>query len=157
MFAIAGWANAAKFNLEAPLVALVAGLIIANLIKLPKWMDAGFRVEYFIKLAVILLGATFPITLVLTAGPVAIGQATIISLATCLVIYFMATRVFNLDRRLAAVIGVGGAVCGVSASIAIAASVGAKKEHLYTSVTLVVVWALSDDSYPAFCLARFGA
>ena len=46
------------------------------------------------------------------------------------------------DRRLAAVIGVGGAVCGVSASMAIAASVNAKKEHLYTSVTLVVVWAL---------------
>ena len=39
-------------------------------------------------------------------------------------------------------LGVGGAVCGVSASIAIASSVKAKKEHLYTSVTLVVVWAL---------------
>jgi uncharacterized membrane protein YadS len=33
-------------------------------------------------------------------------------------------------------------VCGVSASMAIAASVNAKKDHLYTSVTLVVVWAL---------------
>lgn len=29
----------------------------------------------------------------------------------------------------------------MSASMAIAASVNAKKEHLYTSVTLVVVWA----------------
>ena len=143
MFSIAGWANAAKFNLEAPLVALVVGLIIANLVRLPKWMDAGFRVEYFVKLGVILLGATFPITLIVTAGPVAIGQATIISLVTCLVIYFIATRVFKLDRRLAAVIGVGGSVCGVSASMAIAASVGAKKEHLYTSVTLVVGWALA--------------
>src|ERR1700757_2367708 len=28
MFAIAGWANAAQFNLEAPLVALLPGLII---------------------------------------------------------------------------------------------------------------------------------
>ena len=78
----------------------------------------------------------------LTAGPVAIGQATVISLLTCLTIYALATRVFALDRRLAAVISVGGAVCGVSASMAIAASVGARKEHIYTSVTLVVVWAL---------------
>lgn len=142
MFAIAGWANAAKFNLEAPLVALILGLIIANVFHLPKWMDSAFRVEYFIKLGIVLLGATFPITLVLTAGPVAIAQATVISLVTCLVIFFIATRLFGLDRRLAAVLGVGGAVCGVSASMAIAASVDAKKEHLYTSVTLVVVWAL---------------
>jgi uncharacterized membrane protein YadS len=142
MFSIAGWANAAKFNLEAPLVALIVGLLLANVVQLPKWMDSAFRVEYFIKLGIVLLGATFPITLVLTAGPVAIAQATFISLTTCLIIYFLATRVFGLDRRLGAVIGVGGAVCGVSASMAIAASVGAKKEHLYTSVTLVVGWAL---------------
>ena len=142
MFAIAGWANAAKFNLEAPLVALILGLVIANVFRLPKWMDSAFRVEYYIKLSIVLLGATFPITLVLTAGPVAIAQATLISLITCLVIFFVATRAFGLDRRLAAVIGVGGAVCGVSASMAIAASVNAKKEHLYTSVTLVVGWAL---------------
>lgn len=142
MFAVGGWVNATKFNLEPPLVALVIGLVIANVFHLPKWMDSGFRVEYFIKLGIVLLGATFPITLVLTAGPVAIAQATVISLVTCLVIFFIATRLFGLDRRLAAVLGVGGAVCGVSASMAIAASVNAKKEHLYTSVTLVVIWAL---------------
>jgi len=142
MFAIAGWANAAQFNLEAPLVALIVGLIIANVFRLPAWMDSAFRVEYYIKTGIVLLGATFPITLVLTAGPVAIVQATIISLVTCLVIYFAGTRVFGLEKPLAAVMGVGGAVCGVSASMAIAASVNAKKDHLYTSVTLVVVWAL---------------
>ncbi len=142
MFSIAGWVNAAKFNLEAPLVALILGLVIANVVPLPRWMDSAFRVEYYIKLGIVLLGATFPITLVLVAGPVAIAQATLISLATCLVIYFLGTRLFGLDRRLCAVLGVGGAVCGVSASMAIAASVNAKKEHLYTSVTLVVVWAL---------------
>jgi uncharacterized membrane protein YadS len=143
IFATAGWVNAAKFNLEPPLIALIVGLVIANVFRLPKWMDAGFRVEYFVKFGVILLGATFPIALVATAGPVAIGQATIVSLATCLTIYFAATRLFKLDRRLAALLGVGGSVCGVSASMAIAASVGAKKEHLYTTVTLVVGWALA--------------
>jgi len=143
MFSVAGWANAAKFNLEAPLVALVVGLLLANTIKLPAWMDSALRVEYFIKVGIVLLGATFPLTLVLTAGPVAIVQATIISVITCVVIYFSATRLFGLDKRLAAVIGVGGSVCGVSASMAIAASVNAKKEHLYTSVTLVVGWALA--------------
>jgi uncharacterized membrane protein YadS len=142
MFAVGGWVNAAKYNLEPPLVALVVGLILANAVPLPKILDDAFRVEYYVKLGIVLLGATFPITLVVTAGPVAIGQATIISLLTATTIYFLATRVFGLDRRLGAVLSVGGAVCGVSGSMAIAASVGAKREHVYTSVTLVVVWAL---------------
>ncbi len=142
MFAIGGWVDAAKYNLEPPLVALIIGLLIANVVPLPRWMDSGFRVEYYIKTGIVLLGATFPIALVASAGPVALFQATVISLATCLTIYFIATKIFGLDKRLASVIGVGGAVCGVSASMAIASSVRAKKEHLYTSVTLVVVWAL---------------
>src|SRR5690242_10013944 len=68
MFAIAGWANATQFNLEAPLVALIVGLIIANVFRLPAWMDSAFRVEYYIKTGIVLLGATFPITLVLKIG-----------------------------------------------------------------------------------------
>jgi len=142
MFSIGGWANASQYNLEPPLVALVLGLLIANVIPLPKWTDAGFRVEYYIKTGIVLLGAAFPISLLVSAGPVAIAQATLIALTTCLVIYFVATKFFGLDKRLAAVIGTGGAVCGVSGSMAVASAVGAKKEHLYTSVTLVVAWAL---------------
>ena len=99
MFSVAGWANAAKFNLEAPLVALVLGLVLANLVKLPAWMDSAFRVEYFIKVGIVLLGATFPITLVLTAGPVAIMQATIISVTTCIVILFCRDATVRPDQR----------------------------------------------------------
>ncbi|MBF0265494.1 MAG: putative sulfate exporter family transporter [Gammaproteobacteria bacterium] len=142
IFSISGWYSASSFNLEPPLVALILGLILANLIKLPEWVDASLRVEFYVKTGIVLLGATFPITLVVSAGAVAIGQATFISILGCLSIYFFSTRLFNLDKRLAAVLSVGGSVCGVSASMAIAAAVGAKKEHVYTSVTLVVAWAL---------------
>jgi uncharacterized integral membrane protein (TIGR00698 family) len=141
MFTISGWVDAQKYNLEAPLLALVFGLIVANVFPLPEWFNAALRVEYYVKLGIVLLGATFPLTLIASAGPIALGQATFISILTCLTIFFLG-RAFGLDKRLCAVIGVGGAVCGVSASMAIAASVGAKKEDLYTSVTLVVVWAL---------------
>lgn len=142
IFSVSGWNHAAQFNLEPPLVALLVGLLIANTFTLPPWLMAACRVEYYVKFGIVLLGATFPLTLIFTAGPVAIFQATVISLLSCLTIYFSATRLFRLDRRLAAVISVGGSVCGVSASMAIAAAVGAKKEHIYTSVTLVVFWAL---------------
>ncbi|HEY6899225.1 MAG TPA: putative sulfate exporter family transporter, partial [Puia sp.] len=46
------------------------------------------------------------------------------------------------DHRLAAVLGAGGAVCGVSASIAVAGAVRAKKEHPPIAISLVVFWAI---------------
>ena len=128
-------------NLEPPLLALLLGMFISNFIGLPKWMDTGFRVEFYIKTAIVLMGATLPFTLIIWAGPVAIVQASIVSVITWLVIYFVAKKM-GIDRRLAATLGAGGAVCGVSGAIAIAGAVGAKKEHAPIAISLVIVWAI---------------
>ena len=141
IFALGVWTQAARYSLEPPVVALVIGLLISNFGRLPAWMNEGFRVEYYIKIGIVLLGATLPLTLILWAGPVAILQAAIVSLITFGVIFFVATRL-GLDRRLAATLGAGGAICGVSGSIAVAGAVGAKKEDGPIAITLVVIWAI---------------
>jgi uncharacterized membrane protein YadS len=99
------------------------------------------RVEFYIKTGIVLLGAGLPLTLIAWAGPVAIVQAAIVSLATFGVIYTAAVRL-GLDRRLAATLGTGGAVCGVSGAIAVGGAVGAKKEEVSVAISLVVVWAI---------------
>ena len=137
-----GWPTSHTYNLEPPLVALLLGLIISNIIGLPRWMDTGFRVEYYIKTGIVLLGATLPFTLIIWAGPVAIFQATVISVSTFLVIYFVG-RKMGIDRQLCATMGAGGAVCGISAAIAISGAVAAKKEHAPIAITLVVIWAIA--------------
>ncbi|MFZ3224219.1 MAG: putative sulfate exporter family transporter, partial [Xanthobacteraceae bacterium] len=119
IFAIGQWDKANTYNLEPPLVALIVGLALSNIVGLPRWLDAGFRVEFYIKTGIVLLGATLPFTLILWAGPTAILQASIVSIVTFLVIYWVAVKL-GLDKRLAATLGAGGAVCGVSAAIAIA-------------------------------------
>jgi uncharacterized integral membrane protein (TIGR00698 family) len=141
IYTLGNWDQASHYNLEPPLVALVIGLLISNVIGLPRWLDAGFRVEFYIKLGIVLLGATLPFTLIIWAGPVAILQASIVSLVTFFVIFFTA-RKLGLDHRLAAVLGAGGAVCGVSASIAVGGAVRAKKEDPPIAITLVVLWAI---------------
>jgi len=141
IFAIGQWSHANQYNLEPPLVALVLGLLISNVAGLPRWMDSGFRVEFYVKIGIILLGATLPFKLLVWAGPIAIFQASIVSIVTFLVIYTVARRL-GLDRRLAATLGAGGAVCGVSASIAIAGAVGAKKEDAPIAITVVIFWAI---------------
>jgi uncharacterized integral membrane protein (TIGR00698 family) len=141
VIAAGAWDRAIYYNLEPPLIALAAGLIISNVICLPRWLDAGFRVEFYVKLGIVLLGATLPFTLIVWAGPVAILQASIVSVATFLVIFFTG-RSLGLDQRLAATLGAGGAVCGVSAAIAIAGAVRAKKEYPPIAITLVILWAI---------------
>jgi uncharacterized membrane protein YadS len=141
IFAIGAWKQAGTYNLEPPLVALVAGLIISNFPSLPAWMDAGFRVEYYIKTGIVLLGATLPFTLIVWAGPLAMLQATIVSVVTFAVIFY-ASRALGLDKRLAACLGAGGAICGVSGAIAMAGAVKATKEQLAIAITLVILWAI---------------
>jgi uncharacterized membrane protein YadS len=141
LYFLGQWDQASRYSLEPPLVGLVVGLLISNTVGLPPAAAAGLRVELYIKTGIVLLGTGLPLTLIAWAGPIALLQAGIVSVVTFGVIYFLATRL-GLDRRLAAVLGTGGAVCGVSAAIAISGAVGAKKEQVSIAISLVVFWAI---------------
>lgn len=138
---IGAWETVQLYNVEPPLIALVLGTLIANLAPLPQPLDEAFRVEFYIKTGIVLLGATLPITLIAWAGPVAILQASIVSVVTFLVIY-QTSLFLELDRKLAALLAVGGSVCGVSAVIAIAGAIRATREHMSIAVTSVVSWSI---------------
>ena len=142
VFYAAGWKLMKDFNIEAPLLALIVGLVISNLMRIPDWFKSALRTEYYIKTGIVLLGATLPLTLIFQAGPVAFVQATIVSVCTWLTIFFVATRVFKLEPQFGAVLGAGGAVCGVSASIAVGGAVQAKKDHISIGIAVVTVWAI---------------
>jgi uncharacterized membrane protein YadS len=141
LYFLGQWDQAAHYNLEPPLVALGLGLLVSNTLGTPRWLIPGLRVEFYIKTGIVLLGAGLPLTLIAWAGPVAIAQAAIVSLATFGVIYAAAVGL-GLDRRLAATLGTGGAVCGVSGAIAVGGAVGARKEEVSVAISLVVVWAI---------------
>lgn len=131
-----------EWHLGAPLLALLIGLIIGNLKKLPAWFHTALRTEYYIKIGIVLLGATLPLTLIFRAGPVAFLQGTVVCLATWFTIFLAATRIFNLDPKFGAVLGAGGAVCGVSASIAVGGAVKAERDHIAISIGVVSIWAV---------------
>jgi uncharacterized membrane protein YadS len=141
LYFLGQWDQASHYNLEPPLVALALGLLISNTVGAPVWADAALRVEFYIKTGIVLLGAGLPLTLIAWAGPVAIAQAGIVSLVTFGAIYFTGVKL-GLDRRLAATLGTGGAVCGVSGAIATAGAVGAKKEQASIAISLVIFWAI---------------
>ena len=142
IFYAAGTKFMNDYNIEAPLLALIVGLIISNVVKIPDWFKTSLRTEYYIKTGIVLLGATLPFTIIVKAGPIALLQATIVSVVTWLTIYLAATRIFKLEPQFGAVLGTGGAVCGVSAAIAVGGAVKAKNEHISITIAVVTVWAI---------------
>lgn len=142
IFYASGWKVMQDLNIEAPLLALIVGLLVSNFLSTPGWMKPALRTEYYIKTGIVLLGATLPLTLIISAGPLAFLQATIVSVTTWLTIYLAATRIFKLDPRFGAVLGAGGAICGVSASIAVGGAVEAEKDHISIGIAVVTVWAI---------------
>jgi uncharacterized membrane protein YadS len=138
---IGAWDVAQSYSIEPALIALGVGALIANVVPLPERLHEAFRVEFYIKTGIVLLGATLPMTLIAWAGPIAILQASIVSIVTFLVIYWTALFL-ELDRKLATLLAVGGAVCGVSAVIAIAGAIRARREDMSIAVTSVVSWSI---------------
>lgn len=134
---------AKDLQLETPLLALLVGMLISNTIKLPQWFHDSLRTEFYVKTGIILMGATLPFTLIMQAGPLAILQATIVSIVTFFSIYLAATKLFGLDPRFGATLGAGGSICGVSASIAIGGACRAEKEQVSVAISLVIIWAVA--------------
>jgi len=130
------------YQLETPILALLFGMIVSNLVKLPDWFKEALRTEYYVKTGIILMGATLPFTIIMKAGPLAMLQAMIVSVVTFASIYWAATKLFGLDPRFGATLGAGGSICGVSGSIAVGGACRAEKEHVSVAISLVVIWAV---------------
>lgn len=142
VFLISNHTSAKELQLESPLIALLLGLVLGNFANLPRWFKDSLLTEFYVKIGIVLMGATLPLTLLISAGGVAILQACIITIVTFWTIYFAATKLFKLDPSFGATLGAGGSICGVSAAIVIGNAAKAKQEHISLAISIVVLWAV---------------
>ena len=130
--------------LEYPIWAVLLGIATSLILRPVKGLDyvrPGIKTELFLKIGLVLLGASINLKLLVTTAGGAIVQALILITCVFLFTYWLAGR-FGLDDKLRAVMSAALAVCGVSAAIAAAGSVLAKKEQVTYVVALVIVVAL---------------
>jgi uncharacterized membrane protein YadS len=130
--------------LEYPLWAVLLGLAANVLLKLSGFYEhirPGFRTELFLKIGLVLLGAGISFKEIVTAGGGAIIQALILVTAVYFFTWWLAGK-FGIVDTLRAVMSTAIAVCGVSAAIAAAGSVLAKKEETTYVTTLVILTAI---------------
>lgn len=130
--------------LEFPLWAALLGLIfnpILKSLKLYEFAKAGFRTELFLKIGLVLLGAGISFKVIVTAAAGAIIQGIIMVTAVYFFSWWLGGK-FGLSDSLRAVMSTAVAICGVSAAIAAAGSVLAKKEEITYVTALVIITAL---------------
>ncbi len=133
------------------ILALVAGLIVGNFIPgLANTMKEAIRPEWYIKTAIVILGAGLGVksaealglaTAVMFRGLCAIVEAYLIYWA---LVYFVARRYFKFSREWAAPLASGISICGVSAAIATGAAIRARPVVPIMVSSLVVIFAVVE-------------
>ena len=134
------WVKSIEFPVYAILVGLAGGAVL-RMLGLLERLDMAFRTEFFIKTGLVLLGASINLAVIARAAGPAIAQSTILITCVFLATWFLA-GFMGLDQKLRALLAASVSICGVSAAIAAAGAVAAKKEQLAYVASLVIVFAL---------------
>lgn len=134
------WLPSIEFPVYAIAVGLVGGAILGAL-GLRGRLDVAFRTEFFIKTGLVLLGASINLAVIANAAGPAIAQALVLISVVFLATWWFAGRL-GLDDKLRALISAAVSICGVSAAIAAAGAVEAKREQLAYVASVVIMFAL---------------
>jgi len=138
-----GWGVPGKV-LEYPIWAALVGLVANYVLKAIRFFEypkSGFRTELFLKIGLVLLGAGISFKVIITAASGAIIQGVIMVAAVYFFSWWLGGK-FGLPDTLRAVMSTAVSICGVSAAIAAAGSVLAKKEEITYVTALVIITAL---------------
>ncbi len=126
-----------KWGISYVLFALVFGLIISNVFKVPKFLKAAGQTEFFVKIGLVCMGATIMFSVVLKAGAFGVAQALLVATVVWFGTYWIC-RKFQISERFSSIIATANAICGVSATIAAGGAIqGNPKE-----VSYMVAWVL---------------
>ena len=133
------------------IVALLSGLVISNFFpRFANWLTEAIRPELYIKIAIVILGATLAVTAagrinrassILIRGAAAIIEAYLIYWA---VVYFVARKWFGFSREWSVPLASGISICGVAAAIATGGAIRARPAVPVFVSSLVVVFAVVE-------------
>ena len=145
-------------SIEFPVYAIGVGLIggaVLNALGVRDRVNIAFRTEFFIKVGLVLLGASINLALIAQAAVPSIIQSVILISTVFLATWFLA-GLLGVDDKLRALLAAGVSICGVSAAIAAAGAVTAKREQLAYVASLVIAFALPSIFIQPWLVTQLG-
>ena len=131
------------------IIAIIGGMLLGNLIPLPRIFARGVNwYEFFLKVGIVLMGARFLITDVARLGGIGLA-IVVVEILFSIVFVSLFSRLFRLPEKLGSLLSVGVGICGVSAIIGAAGSIEPKKEETGYAIAVILVFgAVALIAYP---------
>lgn len=151
----AGSSGASAYGIEYVIFALLTGLLLNNLFKLPEWLKTAARSEFFIKTGLIILGTSVLFTDIIRAGFPGILQAV----AVVSVVWFFSmwlSRRLKVDDEFGVILASAVSICGVSAAIVASGAIQGDKKKLSYVTTLVLLIAIPMMILQPWVIQAFG-
>jgi len=156
---MANWGHAARptlgfdfasvMNLNYVVMGILAGIIVVNVFRVPKWAENGVRLSRLgLKTGGILLGALYSFAELAQLGKLSVVMIGVFVLGSVWLVLLIGVR-RSLPNSMTGVLSSGVGVCGVSAAVAVAPVVQAKSlEIAYTIGTILLFGVLCMFLFP---------
>jgi uncharacterized integral membrane protein (TIGR00698 family) len=128
-------------NLEAVIFSLVIGLLIGNLFTLPDWFKGVLTTELFVKIGLVMYGASVIFTDILKAGSLGLVQALVVVLSVWYFAFWVCKKL-KVDDELTMMISSAVSICGVSAAIATSGAIKGDSKKLSYVISMVLITAI---------------
>ena len=125
---------------EGLVVAILLGMVVRTLWTPSSRVEAGvrFTAKEVLEAAVLLLGASIDLPLLLRAGP-ALAAGIVLLVVLGIAASYGIGRALRLPHKLAVLVACGNAICGNSAIAAVAPVIRADKEHVASAIAFTAI------------------
>lgn len=138
---LAGQATIKAWGLEYVIFALGLGLLWSHLLPTPGWLMTAVRTEFFIKVGIVMLGASILFQEMMKAGLPGLIQAAFV-IPVVWHITFRLCRWLKVDDEFAVMLSTSVSICGVSAAIAACGAIQGDRKKLSYVTSIVLLCAV---------------
>jgi uncharacterized integral membrane protein (TIGR00698 family) len=135
---------------SALVVAIVIGLVVANAVGVPDWARPGAGThKLWLETGIVLMGAGVGLGRVVAAGPQLLALVVLSVTATIVAVEAFARFAFSIHEETGSLLAAGSGICGVSAVVATAESIGVDEARLaYAAATILLFDTVMVFVYP---------
>ena len=130
-----------ELGFEPVFFAVILGLVVSNVFRVPKWLKAAIQSEFYIKIGIICLGSTILFKEVLESGAYGLAQSLIV-VFTVWYFAFWVGKKMNVDPEMRTMLSSAVSICGVSAAIATCGVIKGDNKKLSYVISLVLIIAI---------------
>ncbi|CAH2212680.1 YeiH family protein [Tepidibacter aestuarii] len=125
-------------NLEALTIGIIIGIIYNNTFKTTDVLKPGitFSLKTLLKWGIVLLGFKLNFRALIELGPKVVIMI-VLYVPFVLILSYLFGKVFNINNKVAVLLGVGSGICGASAVVAMSSCINAEEDDSIVAVSII--------------------